>query len=173
MSVSNELFEKVIAWGRFNGVIYVAELGALERIGELHGLANDVLSCDSWATVKEVIDGAHLEKHLGYVLDDLWHSYLDEEEIEFRERPAGWLPEDTNFAAPHNYELIWSTEKIYHQDSLNLPEEFFEFGVGGGNVMVGDTWRWSESDLPQLAELAQRLGYSFEERQDLIDKCIG
>jgi hypothetical protein len=171
--MSVEVHGKVIAWGRYQDVVYVAELGALERLAEVHELVNEVLNCETWAEVGDVVDKSQLEKHLGNVLDDFWVNHCEDNDLGQSERPIQWTPEDENSGPPSQCESLWFGPQIDHPHSVNLPDDFFELGVGNGDMLLGDTWRWSESDLPQLAELAQQLGFAFEERQDLIDKCIG
>jgi hypothetical protein len=167
------LTQKEIAWGRYEDVVYVAELNALERLAELHELVNEVLNCETWAEVRDVVDKIQLEKHLGYVMDTLWIGHCEDNELEVVDRPFQWIPDDENFAPPSQYEILWFCEQIDHQDAVNLEDEFFEFGVDTGNVLTGDTWRWTEADLPSLAEVARQLGHSFVERQDLVERCIG
>ncbi len=43
-----------------------------------------------------------------------------------------------------------------------------DLGSFESNMMSGDFVDWDRSDLPKLERLANRLGYEFVERQDLI-----
>ena len=171
--MNNELTQKEIAWGRYDDVVYVAELNALGGLAELHELVNELLNCETWAEVRDIVDKIQLEKHLGNVLDDFWVNHCEVDDLPESERPLHWLPEDENFGPPSQCESLWFGPQIDHQDAVNLEDEFFEYGIDTGNVLTGDTWRWTEADLPSLAEVARQLGHSFVERQDLVERCIG
>lgn len=162
---------QLIVWGRSDDYIYVGEIHALEGLAARINALNTVLYAESWADISDDMTRREIEKHLGSQLDDLWESYREQEVLEETNRPRDWFPDDETFGKPSEYEEFWWVARIDDPDLLNLPDEFFDLGISGGDMLIGDWHRWREEDLPQLRSLANKLGYEFLERQDLIENC--
>ncbi len=169
MSEKNET--KTIVWGRSDDSIYVGEFHAIEDLAALIEALNTVLYADSWADISDEFTRREIEEQLSSQLDGLWEWYREQEDLEETSRPKDWFPDDHAFSKPSEYEEFWWVARLDHPDLLNLPDEFFELGISGGDMLIGDWHRWQEEDLPQLRELAIKLGFQFVERQDLIERC--
>lgn len=163
--------DKIIVWGIEHDAIYVGELTAVTRIAQVHELVNEVLCSETWAQLQNESFVAEANEYLEEEFDGLWEIYREEHDLPSSNRPRDWFPKDTDFAPPSDYEIFWWIPGIDHPDMVNLPEEFFELGESGGNMLKGDWHRWKISELEQLKQLAMQLGYEFVNRPDLIERC--
>ena len=163
--------EQTIVWGREDDVIYLGELNAVIMIARVHELGNEVLSSETWEQLQNESFIEEANEFLEGEFDALWEIYREEHDLPSSNRPRDWFPKDTDFAPPSDYEIFWWIPGIDNPDMVNLPEEFFELGESGGNMLKGDWHRWRESDLEHLEQLAKQLGYEFVNRQDLIERC--
>lgn len=169
--MSDQSNQQTIVWGRSGDAIFVGEIHAIEKLATLIEALHTVLYADSWAEISDEFTRREIEEQLSSQLDDLWESYREQENLESAIRPKDWFPDDHLFRKPSEYEVFWWVARLDHPDLLNLPDEFFELGASGGDMLIGDWHRWREEDLPQLRETARKLGFDFVERQDLIEKC--
>ncbi len=160
---------KLIIWGRHGDSIHVGEYAAMTEIADEHEVYGMVLSCTSWHEARDLIGIEKLNHHFSAVFDGRWEDWCVDNDQPAVERPRDWLPDDL---IADEMDIFLGGGRPDDPDRLGLPEEFFECGTGGGDMLIGDWWVWLEGDLPQLLELANRLGYRFEERSDVIGRCV-
>lgn len=162
---------EIVVWGIEHDAVYVGELNAVIKIAQVYELVKEVRYSETWEQLQNESFIEEANEYLGGEFDALWEIYREEHDLPSSGRPRDWFPNDTDFAPPSAYEIFWWIPGLDNPEMVNLPEEFFEFGESGGNMMKGDWHRWRESDLKRLEQLAIELGYQFVNRQDLIERC--
>ena len=156
-----------IVWGLHAGIVYIGELTHLTRIADERQTLNRI-AFGTWAEALNGEGRDHLEDLFGAILDELWDQAELEHDSSIGERPRDWIPE----ATINPNDDLWSHYGVIDEVDPQLPEQFFEFGSGGGNMVRGDWWNWGLGDIGSLRQVANNLGLEFEENQDLIDRCF-
>lgn len=158
---------RTVAWGRADGIIHAGRLPEIELIGDIHQAVHSLAMYRTWPEAAEALGYSNIDRYFGFVLDGWWEDFCMNDDRPVVSRPEGWVPNGEIAVL----EWVSDLPVLDSRDALGLPDEFFAFGTGGGNMLRGEYWYWSESDLPALAALSDHLRYEFIERQDLIDRA--
>ena len=162
--------ENLIIWGKHGEEVHVGLYQAMVEIADEHELFNAVGACENWMQAQELLGTELLNSYFSAHFDSRWEDWCYDNDLEVAPRPDAWVPHNS---MSDEMDIFLGGGRPDDPGRLGLPDDFFEFGTGGGNMLTGDWWVWSESDVPKLEQLAQKLGYKFQENFELVSRCIG
>ena len=149
----------------YDSCVHLGLTSDFQMLANAAARTNRALAASTWA---ELVDVLGRDELADFIFQE-WEEWSADHDVD-GDQPDGWPPDD--WFPDHLPDLTgdWLTGRPRYNDpgQLDLPEEFMTLGVRNWGLMGQDFIEWDYSDLPKLARLADRLGYNFVERQDLL-----
>lgn len=158
----------VIVWAVVHDSVQLGMLDDFEYIRDSMLETNAALGCSTWAELRDVVGSDELERAWGGLLDAAWEEQGTGSAAGVASpRPDDWLPGSS--VPDLSGDWLASRPRFDDPDLLTLPEFIMGEATGCGSPVNGDFVWWDIAEVPTLAALARDHGYTFVQRQDLID----